>query len=173
MATKIKQAASSVAVPQNREEASAAIAKIGVAQRELKRIEADMNDEIATIRARYESDAEPHRDIIDANTKGVSTWCEANRKSLTQDDKVKTYAFSTGEVSWRIRPPSVAIKGVEAVIDALRRGGLGRFIRTKEEINKEAILADNAAVAKIKGITINQGEDFAIVPFDVELGVAA
>lgn len=170
---KVKQAAIAVQVPQSREEAAAAIAKIGEAQRNLARIEADMNDEISAIRARYEEEAEPHRDIIDANTQGVGTWCEANRKNLTQDGKVKTYAFSTGEVSWRTRPPSVSIKGIEATIDALRRGDLVRFLREKIEINKEAILADPGAVSKIKSIAINQGEDFAIVPFDVELAAAA
>jgi phage host-nuclease inhibitor protein Gam len=48
--------------------------------------------------------------------------------------------------------------------------GLSRFIRSKDEINKEAILADPKAVSGIVGITINSGlEDFAVVPFEQEV----
>ena len=82
---------------------------------------------------------------------------------------MKTAAFTSGEVQWRLRPPSVSIKGKEAVLDLLRRLGLSRFIRTSEEINKEAILAEPAGVASVPGIAISQAEDFVIVPFQVEL----
>lgn len=99
----------------------------------------------------------------------MQTWAEANRDAITQNGRVKTAAFTTGEVSWRIRPPSVAIKGVEAVLNSLRRLGLTRFIREKSEVNKEAILNEPAAVAKVPGITINQGEDFVVTPFETEL----
>ena len=46
---------------------------------------------------------------------------------------------------------------------------LKRFIRTKEEINKEAILDEPEVVASVKGISITQKEDFVIVPFETEL----
>jgi phage host-nuclease inhibitor protein Gam len=42
-------------------------------------------------------------------------------------------------------------------------------VRVKEEINKEAILAEPDLAAKIPGISITQGEDFVIVPFETEL----
>ena len=63
--------------------------------------------------------------------------------------------------------------GVEAVLDQLRRLGLKRFIRQKEEVNKEAVLADPAAVAQVTGLTINRGEDFVISPFETELAEVA
>ena len=71
---------------------------------------------------------------------------------------------------WRNRPPSCTIRGSEAVIAALKRLKLTRFIRSKEEINKDAILNEQAAVKDIPGITINRNlEDFAIVPFEQEI----
>ena len=57
----------------------------------------------------------------------------------------------------------------QLVLDALRRFDAARFIRVKEEINKEAILADPAAVAGIGGIRIEQGEVFEVVPFEAAL----
>ena len=64
--------------------------------------------------------------------------------------------------------------GVERVLEALRRLGLHRFIRRKEEVNKEAILAEPQAVSAVPGISIAQGvEDFAITPFEIEIGGAS
>lgn len=167
--TRIKAAAVAVDVPQNRESAAAAIAAIGTLTRELTRIEACMNDEIAWCKARWEEAADPLRQQIAALTQGVQTWAEANRDALTQHGKVKTAALTTGEILWRLRPPSVRITGAEAVLDALRRLGLGRFVRTKEEVNREAILNEPEAVAHVPGIAISQGEDFVVVPFEAEL----
>ena len=74
---------------------------------------------------------------------------------------------------WRLRPPSVAVRGVEAVLDQLRRLGLKRFIRQKEEVNKEAILNEPEAVSHVPGISISQGEDFVVTPFEAELAEVA
>ena len=80
----------------------------------------------------------------------------------------------TGEVSWRQRPPSVRITGADAVIETLKRMQLERFVRTKEEPNKDAMLNEPEAVRGIAGISIVSGvEDFAIAPFAVDVEVAA
>ena len=47
------------------------------------------------------------------------------------------------------------------------RLGLDRFIRTKQEINKEALLNEPEVAKGIAGITIKTGvEDFVIKPFE-------
>ena len=72
-------------------------------------------------------------------------------------------------MKWRMRPPRVAIRAVDNVLETLKRLGLSRFIRVKEEPNKEAMLAEPEAVAGLAGVKIEQGEDFVIVPFETEL----
>ena len=62
-----------------------------------------------------------------------------------------------------------AIRAVDNVLETLKRLGLSRFIRVKEEPNKEAMLAEPEAVAGLAGVKIEQGEDFVIVPFETEL----
>lgn len=171
--TRIKSQAAPVFVPQTRDQVAEAIREIGSRQRELARLTADMNDELARVKEQWEALAEPHKKRVETLTQGVQIWCEANRDALTQGGKVKTAVFTTGEVAWRLRPPSVGVRGAEAVLDALRRLGLSRFIRTKEEVNKEAILNEPAAVQGVAGITINQGEDFVVTPFEAELAEAA
>lgn len=166
---RIKTEAAAHPVPQSHDQASEAITAIGVHQRERARIQAAMNDELSKIRERYEAEAKPHADAIEQLTKGVHLYCEAHRDELTRAGKSKTYAFRSGEVKWRLRPPAVVLRGGEAVIDALKALGLARFIRTKEEVNKDAILADPQAVSGVKGITIKQVEDFVVQPWETEL----
>lgn len=168
-ATRIKAVAAEFPVPQSKEAAAADIAKIGTHQRERERIAADMNDALAKLRQGFEEQAAPHAEAIKTLSAGVQTWCEANRAALTQDGKTKTARLASGEVRWRTRPPSVSVRALDNVLEALKRLKLQRFIRTKEEVNKEAILAEPAAVTHIKGITITQKEDFVIVPFETEL----
>jgi phage host-nuclease inhibitor protein Gam len=103
------------------------------------------------------------------NTRRVHVWAEANRDALTSNGKTKTVKLAAGEISWRMRPPSVAVRGMAAVIEALKKLKLSRFIRTKEELDKEAVLADPDAVNAIKGISITQREDFVIKPDATEL----
>lgn len=83
---------------------------------------------------------------------------------------MKTANLTTGEVQWRNRPPSCGIRGAEAVIELLKRLKPDRFIRVKEEINKDAILNEPTAVKNTPGITIKKDvEDFAIIPFEQEV----
>ena len=170
--TRSKRAATTAPVPQNREQAAAMIAEIGALNRDLARTQAAMNDELAFVKERHELQAEPMKDRIEALTTGVQTWAEANRDALTQHGKTKTAALTTGEIAWRLRPPSVRVTGAEAVLDALRKMGLGRFIREKQEVNKEAILNEPEVVAHVPGIAISQGEDFVVTPFEAELAMA-
>ncbi len=166
--SRLKAAAASY-TPQSKEQVSVDIKKIGDIQRELTRIEADANDQIAAIMNQNTPKIEALRAELDVLQKGVQTWCEANRSSITKGSS-KTANLITGEVAWRTKPDSVSIKGAELVLEALKKLKLDRFIRRKEEINKDAILADKKAVENIKGISIVSGKEvFSITPFEQEI----
>lgn len=156
-------------VPQTRDAVVEAVAEIGRLQRERLRISTAMNDDLAVVRERYEAEALPLAERINELRAGVQTWCEAHRDELTENGKTKTAALASGEIRWRVTPPSVSIKVAEKVIEALRGFGLTRFLREKVEIDKTAILAEPEAVKGIKGITINQREEFVVVPFETSL----
>ncbi len=69
-------------------------------------------------------------------------------------------------MQWRNRPPSVNIRGADAVMDFLKRLGLQRFIRVKEEINKDAILNEKGCCEKYpRHYHKSDIEDFSIIPF--------
>ncbi|MBS3954085.1 MAG: host-nuclease inhibitor Gam family protein [Methylomicrobium sp.] len=156
-------------VCQDKEQTQLAIKLLGDTQRELTRIETELNDEIASITDRRKTQINALKTRIDSLLNGIQTWCEANRAELCKDGG-KTANLITGEVSWRQRPPSVSIRAVDKVLETLKALKLDRFIRTKEEPNKEAMLADPKTVQGIAGVTINSGvEDFAVVPFEQEI----
>ncbi len=166
---KVKAQAINVPVPQNEEQANNYIAAIGEAQREVTRLETLMNDEIAAIKNRYESMAQPLNQKIEAQMRGVQTWCEANRTQITNGGKVKFWRPGAGEVKWRMRPEKVTVRNADLVLEELRKRQLHEFIRAKEEINKERILAQPERVADVPGISISQGEDFVVVPFSTQI----
>ncbi|RJX32317.1 MAG: host-nuclease inhibitor protein Gam [Oxalobacter sp.] len=165
---RIKTAAQ-VWVAQSRDDVAAAIKQIGDHTRTVARLSTAMNDEIAAVTAKYQPDIDKAKANVEALQPGVQSWCEANRAALTENGKVKTANFVTGSVQWRQRPPSVGIRGVDAVLELLKSLGLARFIRTKEEPNREAMLNEPDAVRTVPGITIVSGvEDFVIEPFEQE-----
>jgi phage host-nuclease inhibitor protein Gam len=167
---KSKTAGANLPVPQTDAEAREAIRTLGDLNRNLVRLEAEMNDQIAQLQQDYGNRAAPLRDQASAMVEGLRIFAEANRDRLT-GGKVKFHLFSTGKISWRQKPAKVSIKGVETVIAAIRAMGLGpRFLREKVEINKEAMLEDRATAAAIRGVTIgSDGEDFVVEPFETEL----
>lgn len=160
-------------VPQNREEAETWIRQIGDHRREVVRIETAMNDEIAAVKDKYEQQAKPFRDDVEALIDGLQAWAVANRDQLTGGGKRQSAEMATGMISWRVLPPRVTIRKAENVLDALKKLGLQRFIRTREEINKEAMLDDQDAARLVPGVTIGSaGETFNVDPFETELEAA-
>jgi len=157
-----------LAVPSSREEAEQLLADIGRLQRQVTTVESGMNDRLSKVKAEYELKAKPLNDEISDKFRALHVWAEANRHDLLKG-RAKTAKLATGEVSWRITPPSVRITGVKVVIERLKQLGLHQMLRSKEEPNKEAILAAPDKVEGVKGISITQREEFVAKPFESQI----
>ena len=156
-------------VCQSKDQTIESIRELGDAQRELTRLETEINDRIAEITAERKGEIDALRTRVATLTNGIQTWCESHRAELCASGG-KTANLITGEVAWRQRPPSVSLRAVDKVLETLRALGLSRFVRTKDEPNKEAMLAEPAAVSGIAGISIVTGvEDFIVTPFEVDV----
>lgn len=174
MGTKVKgKATARIVVPQSKEDAEAWIKQIGGHRREAVRIETAMNDEIAQIKSKYEGQARPYRDDIENLLAGLQAWAVVHREELTGGGKRQSAELATGVISWRVLPPRVTIRKAETVIEALKKLGLMRFLRTSEVVNKEAMLDDQEAARLVPGVTIGSaGENFSVEPFEAELEAA-
>jgi len=156
-------------VPQNREDAIFAVGRIGVLRRAIAAQKALADEAIRLVGEKFEADTAAMLEELAEHERGVQTYCEANRLALTNDGKVKYHDFGNGRINWRSRPPKVSIRGVEAAIEAFRKLGLSAFIRTREELNKDAMLADPDKARLVNGVTISsEGEDFVIEPAELE-----
>lgn len=174
MATRIKSKTLAT-VPQTKNDCAESIRLIGDLQRDFERQRAAMNDRIAATTQEFQPELAALQQRIEQLQAGVQAWCEAHRTELCgENDKLgKTANLVTGEVAWRIRPPSIAIRGADAVMETLLRMGLGRFVRVKNEVNKDAMLNEPEAIRGIAGITVVSGqEDFIVTPFEAQAEVA-
>ncbi|RJF70897.1 host-nuclease inhibitor Gam family protein [Rhodopseudomonas palustris] len=167
-----KAAAAVMRVPQNRDEARAMIADYGAKLREVERIEADMNDALAAVKQSHLAKATPIADQANDLLKGLQIWCEANRVELTQNGKSKTVDFGTGKVAWRWNPPKVRISGGDDVVVARiqdKGANYAAFLRTKLELNRDAMLANPDLARTVDGVSIGRGnESFIVEPFAAE-----
>lgn len=194
MATKKLKAKAEIYVPASKDQCAADIRQLGDLQRQQARLAADMNDRIAAITAEFQPKVEALQPAIERLFSGVQTWCEAHRAELTDNHKVKFANLITGEVTWRIAPPSCSVRGADAVIKALKTLELTRYVRSKEEVDKEAVLATYSAgrqitdedaakdttkadvqaefrrLQAVTGITVVSGvESFVVTPFEQEV----
>lgn len=157
------------AVPQSREEAAAAVARVGELRRRIALRRAEADAAIQAAGEAFERDVAQAAAELAETERGVQAWCEANRDALT--GRAKFHDFGTGRVLWRARPPRVVLRGVEAVLAACKAIGAADFLRVREEPNKEAMLADPDRARAIAGVTIaSEGEDFVIEPAGLEVG---
>jgi phage host-nuclease inhibitor protein Gam len=166
---KAKAPAVTVKVPQTFDEARDFVAEIGKKQRVRALLEGDMNEQLAALRAKFEGEALRYGRDIKQLSEGLSIWAAAHRDELTRGGKTKTAVLASGELRWRLTPPAVTLRNVKDVLAALAKAKLGRFIRTKEEVDKEAILKEPEAVKSIAGISVGQHEEFVIVPNETKL----
>lgn len=158
--------------PGTQAEAEELIAQIGRIQREHARVQAQMNDAIEAARSAFQEPARLLNEQISERFAAVHAWAETRRAELTREGKTKTVRLATGDICWRTTPPSVRLTQPEVVLERLRGLGLNDLIRSKEEISKEAILADPERVAHVKGISISQREEFAVKPHESALELA-
>ncbi len=167
-----KTLAANLPVPQTDSEAAAFGRSIGEHRRAVARLETAMNDEIAAIKQRYEDAARPARLAEKDQLAGLAIYAEANRQRLTGGGKVKFFDLGAGLCAWRALPPSVKIARarLDSLCGQLRKLGLQRFIRVKEEPDREAMLREPAAAQNCPGITISsEGEVFGFEPAEMKL----
>jgi len=158
----------SVPAVQNDAEASAAMAQMGNIQRTLADLDLQFDRMVADAQASREARAAPLRDQLLALAHSVAAYAEANRRALTANGR-KSVVLPDGSVfGWRFTPPKVTVAKAGEVIAWLKARRLKRFIRIKEEVNKEAILAEPDFWGTIPGVSVSRREEFYIRPLALE-----
>ena len=169
-AGRVKRPAETAPVPADMAAAAETLARIGALQRDLALAQAALAETIAAAKQAAEAAAAPLKLQLDLLTRGVQLWAEAHRDELTHGGRTKTITLATGDIAWRARPPSVKLRDADAVLEFLRAKQLGRFIRERQEVDKEAMLREPSVAATVPGVTIGSaGEEFVVTPTQAQL----
>ena len=151
--------------PQTLEAADQDVHAIGRFDLRIAEINTDLQMDITRLQEEAAKTRQPLEDERVKLHNGVQAYAEANRNALT-GGKTKTVKLpSGGELKWRITPPRLKVTGIATrIIATLKRRGLSEFVRVKEELDKEALLGQPNVVKKIRGLQIEQREEFVIKP---------
>jgi len=145
-----------VAVPYNLSGAAEFLSQIGKEQRAIDTIQLELNNKIDELKLEAMNKVKSHREKINQLVEGLFAWADVYRDELTEKGKRKTVELPTGIFGWRMTPPAVSLRNVKKILETIKALGLTQFIRTKEEINKEAMLKEPDVAKKIRGVSISQ-----------------
>lgn len=152
---------------QNFDDVDSTLKEIALSDSFITTKEAEMNEEINKIRSKYDEatkDSRARKQLLEQEIEG---YCKINKDVF---GTTKTKALIFGKVFFRTNPPKVSQlnKKYSAAtsIELIKKLFKNKFLRTKEEVDKEEILAAYAAqeindqkLAAI-GLKIDQDEKF-------------
>ena len=161
-----------IPVPKSLDEAAQFLADIGQEQRATEEIRSGLNTAVDKLKTQAMADDEPHQKRISQLVEGLFAYAEAHRDELTDGGKRKTVEVPTGIFGWRMTPPAVSLRDVKSILESLKSLKLKRFIRTKEEVDKEAMLKEPDVAKTVKGVSISQREEFVAKPAELEVEIA-
>lgn len=161
-------------VIRDRAEAEAHVNTVAALVNERRGVAAAMDEKLLNIKQEYELELANLDIQIKQGTDDLEAWALANPAEF---GKAKSIEFLAGRIGFRTGTPKLALLGRQwnwdKVLAAIQKFGF-QFIRTKEEVDKEAILAFYAAQAdkpqveaKVLspiGCKVTQGESFFVEP---------
>lgn len=159
------------AVPKSLEEVSQFLLKIAEEQRIVEKIQSELNTQVDKLKAEAMEAVREHQERANTLAEGIYIYAEGHREELTEGGKRKTIRVPTGIFGWRTTPPAVSLKNVKLVLENLKRLNLYRFIKIKEEPDKEAMLREPEIAKKISGVSIIQREQFVVKPATIEIEI--
>lgn len=170
------------------EDLSKAIAEVARLTTEIKNAEDKTNESILILQQELADQIKPLADEIKKISLSIKKFTDANREKLFKDGD-KTIKLETGDISYRSAKPSVGTNSSKKLIDSILEANnlldvrdkfvkkMDKvFIRTKLELNKDAVLENPDTAKTVTGVEVAEGEEsFYIKPYatNTEMQVAA
>lgn len=167
MTTTSTRAKSSLKMPKSTEEVNTLLNDYSTADARTREMTAKMDQAIAEIRAEYADDLTKESETMTSTMQRVQMWAEANDDNFLEK---KSMDFTHATIGFRTGMPKLKlkVKSWDKAIEKIKQF-LPDYVRTKEEVAKDKLLADrsNDAVAKHFsqcGFEVVQEETFFIEP---------
>ena len=160
-----------IPIPSNRTEAAEFVGKVRILKNRIAAVIAEAEAKIAAIQKMAADATDAPKEEVRDLVEGLFVFFETNSPELTEDGARRSVDLLTGVIGERLSPWKVELKGVEEVLEELHRMGLTKFIRPKEEVNKDAMLSsetDRNLAATVKGVSVVREDTFFVKP--TELG---
>lgn len=153
-------------VPQTLEEVELEVRQIAMLRQTLRQSELDEQQQIQRIRETEAGYRRPLAEELDQRERGVQVFADSHRMELTRANQIKSIRLpSGGELLWRMTPPRLVVSSrvkAATILATLKRRGHTQFIRIKEELDKEALKKHPEVIQTIRGLSLQQHEEFII-----------
>lgn len=165
MSSRIKLKPKTIVMPGSREEVEQLVRYITEQKALERKLKAELDSKLTEIRKRYEGQIGDLSDQVTPCVESLQAWAEANQAEFCGK---KSLALLSGTIGWRTTPPSVKpAKGFTwpAVLERIKELGRMEFVRTKEEVNKEALIsARDTDDLKALHVRVEQVDEFFVEP---------
>ncbi len=150
------------------EEVDRQLLELGRIESFIAKKEAEMNLKIQQTKERYEEETKDVRQAKVEIEKDIESFCVLNKAEFI---KHRTKSLANGVIGFRTNPPKVSLLNrkynLNTVVELVKRIFPGKYIRTKEELNKDEILLDMASEKlndeKLAGIGLKIDQDETVV----------
>jgi phage host-nuclease inhibitor protein Gam len=150
-----------------REQLEALVGEIAALKNNELQLKSAMDAEIQAVRERYESDLAALTKDLDQKMESARAWAEANPAEFADR---KSLDLVHAIIGWRTGMPQLkTLPGWtwDRVLCALR-DGMTQFVRTKQEVDKQSILANADTLGtdtlRLYGLRVIQDESFFLEP---------
>jgi phage host-nuclease inhibitor protein Gam len=165
---------------QSREEIETLVGAVAGIVNQQRRLSAQMDEEVAALRARYEEPLAGLAADLAGHTATLKQWAQAHPEEFA---KRKSIEFVQGTLGFRTGSPRLTLRSRkwnwDEVVRAIKTRNLPGFLRAKEEVDKERILGLAAGAPDLRrfnrdvlepiGVKITREESFFVNPKLTEL----
>jgi len=140
-----KRDGNNMATIKNREAARDALVELGKVAAELAVSVAKRDEEIAAINERFAEQIADQEKATKRRKEDLEEWALANERTEAEKDTRKIHFEGVGAIQMRTGNPTISLKRgtkEETVIERCFDAALGKYVRTVQELNREALLND-------------------------------
>ncbi len=148
-----------------REDAESAMRELCITIHKLEGKTSAMNEELAHVREDYETEIQALKETSEVLQAVINSWADKHPEEFA---KKKSVDMVHGICGYRTSPPALKlVRGVTwAKVTGLLKHALPAYVRTKEEVDKEALLANRAIIGPAAlmtvGLRVEQAENFFV-----------
>lgn len=148
-----------------REEAEAAMRDLCITTHKLEGEQAAMNEALARVREKYEAEIQALKETSELLQAKINSWADKHPDEFA---KKKSVEMVHGICGYRTSPPALkTVRGVTwAKVVGLLKNAFPSYVRTKDEVDKEALIANRnvigTAALMTVGLRVEQAETFFI-----------